>query len=112
MTDRYLGLRINDIGQDDLGRLVQVINCRCVLPHGSTEEYRAAHGDGCLYRPSEGLVLTLDGDRVTGWGPEDIFERALAPVSAARVADVKSQMAAKLDEVFRRRPVRSRRIKR
>lgn len=96
--DRHTGLHINDVGRDaTTGEFVMVINCRCTIPHGNTTEYQASHGDGCLMKPSEGLVMETDGERLTGWGCYDVFARTLEPVPAERAEDLKRQMHERLE---------------
>ncbi len=97
--DRHTGLHINDVGTDAAtGEFILVINCRCTLPHGTTVDYQASHADGCLMKPSEGLVFTTDGPRVTGWGCHEVFDRDLVPAPAATAEDIKRQMHERLEK--------------
>jgi len=96
--DRHLGLSIHDIGTDDTGRHVLVINCRCTLPHADSASYQAAHDDGCLMKPSEGIVFEMEGDRVTGWGCHNIFDLSLTKVPPEKAADIKRQMEERLEK--------------
>lgn len=95
--DRYAGLRVNEVGVDEQGRHVLVINCQCTLPHANVAIYTATHDHGCLMRASEGIVFEMDGDRVTGWGCQNIFDRVLTAVPADKAADILRQMGERLE---------------
>lgn len=114
--DRYPGLRCNEVGYDKTtDKYVVVTNCKCALPHETTEAYNAAHADGCEMHPFEGLVVTAhpDGTVVT-WTMQDVTGWSLFAVSPEVAASVKDQIQAILEVQrkaekamnFRRRKVR------
>lgn len=122
--DQYVSVRVGEMGrivkengvvldERQEHRYVMAIACKCILDHSTQQAFEVSHGrseerkyvgngfgdgfGGCLFRPSEGLVLDTyrqaDGAVVvTGWACRNIEHLELELVPLALTASFKEQI--------------------